>query len=150
LTDLQKFYRDQPNPSGYTWAAVVAWGDDDLEAIHDFIQWLFPTNQPSMFNPNAPLVSQQDIEAFRTDAELQRRLLAAEARMRQFYHLGEPHPWWAEEGDHNLLRITRIIASLRLLAGRERAAAFLKDALASAADRPDLARSIGYWQSAAE
>jgi hypothetical protein len=150
VTDVQKFYRDQPNPSGYTWTDVVAWDDDDLEAIHDFIQWLFPTNQPSMFNPDAPLVSQQDIDAFRADAELQRRLLEAETRMRRFYHLGTPHPWWAEEGDHNLLRITRIITSLRLLAGRERAAAFLKDALASTSERPELARSIGYWKRAAE
>lgn len=33
---------------------IVVFTDDEVEAYHDFIQWIFPTSQPSRFNGDAP------------------------------------------------------------------------------------------------
>ena len=56
--ELLAFYGDDegPKPSGYTLEQVLDWPDEDWELQHDFIQWLFATDEPSMFNPDAPVL----------------------------------------------------------------------------------------------
>ena len=94
-----------------------------LERTHDFIQWLFPLPEPSAAVP------------------------AATDRMEAFYRGTRD---WLRPHDHNHLRITRIIRSLRLLRGDGEADAF-RDAilfLVEAARAPVSARSRGYWTTA--
>ena len=57
---------------------------------------------------------------------------------------------WMMPNDHNHLRITRIIRSLRLLRGDDEADAFRNAilALVEAARAPISARSRGYWSTA--
>ena len=152
MSEILKFYRDEPNRSGYTWSYVLAWNDDDLEAIHDFIQWLFPTDERSRFNPDAPVLTDADIETFK-DPELQARLEQSVERFRKFYKLGayatEKAPWWAMPFDHNLLRITRIVRCLALLKGVAAAKAFKDEAMAVAlASKIPLRGSIEFWEKA--
>ena len=33
---------------------VLQWDDEKLERTHDYIQWMFPTDQESAFNASAP------------------------------------------------------------------------------------------------
>jgi hypothetical protein len=47
---------------GRTLAEVIAFEDDELEGIHDYIQWLFPLPEVSAFNPFAPVITSSDIE----------------------------------------------------------------------------------------
>lgn len=35
---------------------IVNFTDDGIEMYHNFIQWIFPTSQPSRFNGNAPTI----------------------------------------------------------------------------------------------
>ena len=35
--------------------------DEEIEYTHDFIQWLFPTDTPSRYNSEAPVLNQEDI-----------------------------------------------------------------------------------------
>ena len=59
---LVAFYRDGArDDEGRTLAEILAWDDDRLEEIHDFIQWLFPlpersganrTGCPGFFGPS--------------------------------------------------------------------------------------------------
>ena len=152
MSEIIKFYRDEPNRSGYTWSYVLAWSDDDLEAIHDFIQWLFPTDERSRFNPDAPVLSAADIQAFQ-DPELQSRLDQSIERFRKFYKLGvhatSKAPAWAMPYDHNLLRITRIVRCLSLLKGADAATSFKDEAkkVALASNIP-LYGSIEFWEKA--
>ncbi len=152
MSEIIKFYRDEPNLSGYIWKDVVRWSDDDLEAIHDFIQWLFPTDERSRFNPDAPVLSAADIQAFQ-DPELQARLDQSIERFRKFYKLGayatSKAPSWAMPYDHNLLRITRIVRCLALLKGTDAATAFKNEAknVALASNIP-LFGSIEFWEKA--
>jgi hypothetical protein len=36
---------------------IQEWPDDQLESVHDYIQWLFPLPEPSGFNVAAPALS---------------------------------------------------------------------------------------------
>ena len=63
---------------------ILSWDDGRLEAVHDYIQWLFPLDEPSRFNPSAPLLTAHDRAAFR-DPELAANLRRALDRMLAFY-----------------------------------------------------------------
>src|SRR6266571_4801991 len=41
------YYSGGPDAGGRMLAEILAWNDERLEAVHDFIQWVFPTRQPS-------------------------------------------------------------------------------------------------------
>ena len=148
MSDITKFYRDEANPSGYTWTEVMSWSDDDLERVHDFIQWLFPTDERSRFNPDAPVLEAGDVAAFQS-ADLQQRLSDAVERFRKFYKFGSNAPRWAMPFDHNLLRITRIIRCLALLKGAAAATAFKDEAKRTAlTSAMPLHGSIAFWEKA--
>ncbi|MGH9411741.1 MAG: opioid growth factor receptor-related protein, partial [Vicinamibacterales bacterium] len=43
-------YSGGSDDEGRTLQQILAWDDDRLERAHDYIQWLFPTRQPSGVN----------------------------------------------------------------------------------------------------
>jgi Opioid growth factor receptor (OGFr) conserved region len=109
---------------------VQRWPDDLLESVHDYIQWMFPLREPSPFNPSAPLLDDDSILAFRTRPKLQENLRISFRRMLKFYGLempagssivkpalafAEQSQNWLNVGNHNHLRLTRIIKSLSTL-----------------------------------
>jgi hypothetical protein len=132
---------DSPDAVGRSLAEILAWDDERLEQVHDFIQWLFPLSQASGVNPLAPLVTRTTVEAFAGDPVLRGRLLASFDRMLRFYGLerytgdnglavrpaatydARKHAWQTP-GNHNHLRITRILTSLGLLGLGQEAEAF--------------------------
>ena len=78
---------------------------------------------------------------------VRRTLRAAAARMRNFYARTRH---WLVPADHNHLRITRIIKSLRFLAGDAEADAFktmILDTVGFSGANIS-ARSMGFWASA--
>jgi hypothetical protein len=128
------FYSGGVDHQGRTLAQVLTWPDDRLEAVHDYIQWLFPTVSPSGVNPFAPLVTDATCAAFAARPALRQSLLDAFDRMLAFYGLlrtteaagtvlVEPDPArfearaanWLQPGNHNHLRLTRIMDSLARL-----------------------------------
>lgn len=130
-------------------ADVLALSDERLETIHDYIQWLFPLPTRSAAQPDAPILTDAEIQAIRTDNRAMDNLLRATDRMLRFY--GSTNGWLASH-DHNHLRITRIIRSLRLLLGPDPARRFHRAILAlnAAAGSPVNARSLRFWAEAAE
>ncbi|PVI01230.1 hypothetical protein DM02DRAFT_561891 [Periconia macrospinosa] len=64
---------------------ILQWSDDKLEHCHDFIQWLFPLPEGSVFNFSAPVINKEVLEAFRRNSAMQKRLRASFMRMLQFY-----------------------------------------------------------------
>src|SRR5262245_66573677 len=73
--ELLAFYGDEGvNSSGYTLEQVLAWDDEDWELQHDFIQCLFATDEPSMLNPDAPVLDAATIARFGADPLLRHRL----------------------------------------------------------------------------
>ena len=129
MSRLIDFYLyDGSTDTGHTLQAIMGWSDDKLEACHDYIQWLFPTDQTSQFNPDAPVLSSTDRMAFQQILPLQGRLRDSYLLFLRFLGLEEAdglvRPSAANFGkrsvlfqvaNHNWLRITRVIRSLRLL-----------------------------------
>lgn len=130
MSRLVDFYRGQTRDTEQRRLDEIwDWNDDDLEAVHDFIQWLFPLPEPSNFNPDAPLLSELDIREFRSDPNLQARLQRSFERIVRFLGLEQAADGTVREGpnfaartsdvwaypNHNWLRITRILRSLTLL-----------------------------------
>jgi hypothetical protein len=130
MSKLLDFYRGQGTDVQHRRLDDIwQWDDDDWEGVHDFIQWLFPLPEPSQFNPNAPLLTDADIAAFRDDPVLAGNLRKSFERVLSFLGLAkdsaglvvkgpnfaerEPDVWSAP--NHNWLRITRILRSLSLL-----------------------------------
>ena len=48
---------------------LLAWPDQRLEQVHDFIQWMFPLPEPSPVNPDAPVLDAGTIAEIRARAE---------------------------------------------------------------------------------
>lgn len=157
LTDF--FYGKQTIPNGERLDQILRWMDYSWEKRHDFIQWVFPTDQPSQFSKDAPLVTQEDIEAFASDRKLHYQLIHNYMRFIRFLKLdlwinmdGDPilrKQDWIQDGNHNLLRITRCLRSLNLLGCPGLAADFLKQLENLAKCYPDeLQKSLPWWRSA--
>jgi len=131
--------------AGRTLAEVLTLDDAQLERRHDFIQWLFPLTEPSGAVPGSPVLTPEDIVAIRADPRAQAALAAGARRMGEFYARTDA---WLAAHDHNHLRITRILRSLRLLAGDAAAEGFRHDILQRAAGAPINARTLEFWVEA--
>lgn len=128
MSQLVAFYQGTANDSeGRSLADYWSFSDGQMESRHDFIQWMFPLEEPSQFNPDAPILTRADREAFQGDPALRANLLKSFDRFLGFLGLTRegdrvvPAPdfeakrWRLNEPNHNWLRITRVLASLRLL-----------------------------------
>lgn len=128
---------------------ILAWPDEQIEIRHDFIQWLFPLTELSTAVPGSPVLNKADIEAICADARAQKNLLRALDRMRLFY---SRTTHWLTPGNHNHLRITRIISSLHKL-GQPAAARDFYDfikARADAAPGSATPRTLEFWEKAVQ
>ena len=168
---LVAFYRDgAPDDENRTLAQILGWDDRRLEAIHDYIQWLFPLPERSGANPSAPTLDEATIQAFRSTPVMRDRLRQAFLRMLRFYGLawipdssdgtgpgihraanfGIRSGEWLSPMNHNHLRLTRILRSLRLLGLEEEAAALFRELDAIHQEYPGriTARTFDYWKDA--
>jgi hypothetical protein len=107
-----------PDGRGRRLADVLAFDDERIEHVHDFIQWLFPLEEASRAVPGAPVLTADEAAAIRADPQAQAGLRAALARMDAFYARTDD---WLTPFDHNHLRITRILSATRALLGRDEA-----------------------------
>jgi hypothetical protein len=79
--------------------------NEEMENIHDYIQWMFPTNQPSLVNDDAPILITNDINQITRKAILENL-----NKFQNFLFSSDIF----EKFNHNHLRITRVIHCLRL------------------------------------
>ena len=133
--------------AGRTVQDILAFGPIELERHHDYIQWLFPLAETSAAVPGSPVLSAADTEAIRTSGRAQANLAASTERMGLFY---DQTDHWMRAHDHNHLRITRIVKSLRLLSGDRPAERFRSRILArvEASRAPVNAQARSYWAQA--
>jgi hypothetical protein len=133
---------EQRDSQGRMIQEMWAWDFEELECAHDYIQWLFPLPERSMFNPDAPIVDDKVIQAFQSDSNLRQNLLRSLTVMLRFYGLqcqesdegkvviiqSKDYPSrkseWICLFDHNYLRITRILKCLMIFGLEDEAQAF--------------------------
>jgi hypothetical protein len=167
MSRLIDFYRqDATDTEGRRLADIWAWDDEELEIVHDFVQWLFPIPEASDYNPDAPGLTEEDIAAFRSDARLRGNLLRSFERFLNFLGLRLDPDGRVVEGatfaqrvpevwahrNHNWLRLTRAIRSLVLLGlEREGHALFAWLEAASLSRKyPIGADTMRYWSRAVQ
>ena len=124
-----------PDHRGCTLFMVLRQTDHQAETTHDYIQWLFPLDEPSRSVMGAPVLSELDIEEIRQSELAQQNLVKSAGWFLGFL---ERNNHWITKYNHNHLRITRVIKSLRLLASDEAADEFRDKMLRLAGDRLDL------------
>jgi Opioid growth factor receptor (OGFr) conserved region len=162
---LVDFYRGRAGDAACrTLQQLWSWDDKRLEVVHDYIQWLFPLPEPSQFNPDAPLLTPEDIAAFKRDETLRNNLRKSYHRILTFFGLATTNTGQVVDGEnlaarapdiweapnHNWLRISRILRCLTQLGLEAEAQAFyawLEEAYRSRRFPID-AHSFGYWQRA--
>ena len=85
MSALLDFYRERgTDGAGRHLRDVWAFSDREMEWHHDFIQWLFPLTTRSQYNPDAPVLTAEEIAAFRADPELRERLRTSFVRFLRF------------------------------------------------------------------
>ena len=154
---------------GRTLKSILAWSDKRLESCHDYIQIIFPLPEASAFSFVAPVVDKATFEAFHSRPDLQAQLRASLVRILGFYGFelrdtgngpeikegpgfASASKNWVTRFDHNHLRITRIIRSLRVLGLEKEGRAFftaLEVVYRSCGGRISQ-KSMMFWTRAAE
>jgi hypothetical protein len=166
---LIQFYLGlSPDGEGRMLRDVWAWSFENLERIHNYIQWLFPLSEPSQFNMRAPVLDREAIQQFRMESKLRDNLIISLNVMLRFYgfetftgdnqvrvrkapNFHERKRNWLTTGNHNFLRLTRILKSLKLLGLPEYALAFygaLEDLYINEAANIIGSLTFHYWQTA--
>lgn len=131
------FYRGKPNVDGLSLHDIRQFSDHEYDANHRFIQWVFPSDEPSSANPTAPVVAPHQAEAFcRRYKLLQVRLLHSYQQFLKFIGIGSTPTstlyienygkfhMRVERPNHNLQRITRVLRSLHILGLTQHAQTF--------------------------
>lgn len=110
MSQIIDFYCGDKDIRGRTLEEILSQNNLWLERVHDYIQWVFPNRIPSQYNPNAAILTDEDIWVFQQDVELKFKASRAVKRMEEFY-FNSYH--WLKPFDHNYLRITRILNFMR-------------------------------------
>lgn len=130
-SDIILFYYGERVPNcRHTFDDVIRFTNDQMENTHDFIQWLFPNKEASNYNEHAPLLTDEDIQLFKTNQLLCNRVSDAVMEFMWFlgfnweidydYKIVDAEPTLIAEMqlnffNHNHLRITRMIKFLKLI-----------------------------------
>jgi hypothetical protein len=113
-----------PDAIGRTVQDYLAFDADKWEECHNHVQWAFPNNEQSMFNPNAPVVDMQDFANQLTWQGQENVLnlahnyllslgIVPDNKLRPTFHIDYNSPrlaiWLSHPRDHNFLRLTRLL-----------------------------------------
>jgi hypothetical protein len=118
--------------------------DDEIEYTHDFIQWIFPLREASGSNFSAPTLLASEIEVIRSSDQCQQNLETSASWILSFFKRTEEVVQFA---NHNHLRVTRIIKSLRLLHSDQLANQFKQEVLTMIQERQALINpvTVAFW-----
>ena len=142
---LLAFYRGEgTDHRGRRLADIQAFGWQELEDAHDYVQWMFPLFERSRFQPHAPVLDEATAQRFRDDPRARQELRSSLGTMLEFYGLALSREHddlrprvvrgpeferrsavWLTPMNHNFLRLTRILSSLCVLGEAELARALL-------------------------
>jgi len=164
MSPIIEFYAGRGvDARGRTLAEIQGFDNARMESTHDFIQWAFPLRQASHFNPDAPVLGDDDVHAFRDRPELRANLRRSFAVFLGFLGLEivegvvrEAHGAHRRAAvfarpNHNWLRITRVLLCLQTLGLKPEARAFYLYLEGVNARGGGVTRdTFEYWRSASE
>eukprot|EP00434_Breviolum_minutum_P024174 symbB.v1.2.021340.t1/scaffold1836.1/size99329/11 len=144
---------------------ILRWDDRTMEAVHDYVQWIFPTDEASMFNSAAPLLSPELQAICRHDEKIQDNFDRILERFLSFLGLQMEGKkitkakhfdsrrvdcWSSFMGmNHNWLRISRVLHCLGMIGKKEEQQALMKFLESMPREVPEVARSMPHWRQRA-
>ena len=140
---------------GRKYKETIQWSDEELEYCHDQVQHVFPLHEESHMAKNFPVLSKEIVEEAKKNEAILNNIKAGAKRFERFFGIGafkDPRKIfkWAHQGNHNLLRITRIIRCLRLFGLEDEAREFYDDAIEVAHNSNVSLITLSYWKLAME
>ncbi|MDB2324564.1 opioid growth factor receptor-related protein [Alphaproteobacteria bacterium] len=148
MTSLCSFLTGhETNSSGWLLSHVWKFNDTQIENTHTFIQWVFPTDEPSRATPGSPVLDDEQILAIQNSEQAKQNLSKS---AEWYFDFLRRNNFWRKPHDHNHLRITRVIKSLRLLCGDDEADYFKEQfwQLLGTDISQIPSRTIEYWEDA--
>ena len=135
------------NASGWLLTDIWKFNDTQIENTHTFIQWVFPTNEASRAVPGSPFLDEEEIVEIQ-NSEPAKQNLSKSADW--YFNFLRRNSFWRKPHDHNHLRITRVIKSLRLLCGDDEADYFKEQfwQLLGTDISQIPSKTIDYWEDA--
>ena len=119
MTSIQGFLEGaDANSNNWLLSDIWKFNDTQIENTHTFIQWVFPTDEPSRATPGSPVLNEEQIIEIQNSEQAKQNLSKSAD---WFFNFLRRNNYWRKAHDHNHLRITRVIKSLRLLCGDEEA-----------------------------
>jgi len=156
MTDmLLAFYKNEirhPSTGKYLYDIIHA-DDDFLEKCHDYIQWVFPNDVESKFNPDAPLLDKEFLKEFVKDKGMQSRAYEMHTRFKTFL-VSNKSRIFRQPRNHNHLRISRIIRFHKLV-GSDASAQYFYDLCVEFVDKyadpksddyKYIRQSVNFWK----
>ena len=126
---LVSFYTNEGNDiENRTLKSIWEFSHKEKEDKHNYIQWLFPLKEASVFNPKAPVLTPELVNELLSHSKMKINLQTSLDSMLDFYGLkwddthteiimdatfNERSKNWLTKSNHNHLRITRILNCLR-------------------------------------
>ena len=128
MIDLLKFYKNEAkNNRGVALEDIWSYSDVQLERKHNYVQWLFPTDDKSSFNWSSPVLSREDVEMLRNDETIMKNFRKSLEIMMSFYgfelsdnsvvfadNFEMKAKNWITPNNHNYKRISRILRFLTI------------------------------------
>ena len=135
------------NSSGWLLSHVWKFNDTQIENTHTFIQWVFPTDEPSRATPGSPVLDEEQISEIQNSEQAKQNLSKS---AEWYFDFLRRNNFWRKPHDHNHLRITRVIKSLRLLCGGDEADYFKEQfwQLLGTDISQIPSKTIEYWEDA--
>ena len=97
---------------------IWSFSDKQIEETHDFIQFLFPLNEPSKSSFHGFYLTEDDVCKIIESSEAKTNIIKSSE---WFIGFLDRNRIWLDGYNHNQLRITRVIKCLRLLVGDDAA-----------------------------
>ena len=119
--------------------------DFEIENTHNFVQWIFPLNEKSQAVPNSPILTENEILQISNSTIAKKNI---EKSSKWYLNFLDKNRYWISHSDHNHLRITRAIKSLRLIHSEEEAEKFKRNIfnLIEGNENKINTRTLKFWE----
>ena len=138
---------EEPDFKGRMIQDIWNFSDEEIESQHDFIQIIFPLNKKSqsVFHGHY-LENEEIIKSLKNDEQIKQAIIKSSSWFLSFL---KRNCYWNNRHDHNHLRITRVIESLRLIVSNEEADKFHKSILEIIKGNNKINnRTLEFWKNA--
>lgn len=153
MSEILDFYEGKKTSCRHDLSDIWSYSFDRLEGGHDYIQWMFPLNEPSAHNDDAPILTEEDIKTFKETPILQWRVMTSVHTFMRFLHFTTDS--WLCQYDHNHLRITRVLKCLMLFGMKAQAVALYEEVMTLVTgyreflQEPNfMSKAVGFWTEA--